>query len=536
MAGEGGITKAKVDAVKLSTDAIAYMCDVASKVPKHGGWLQAITGDNSLTAFATELDDMAPKLINYANTMANQMGEEQYAAIKASFDTISYMADTANKIPPTDGLVSLWSGFNGLDNFTGQLVKVSGDLVECAKKIIKDMPENGFDAIDNTLVLIRKFVNYADYIQAKELVSETFNLFPDFIKNIGESFSTYYNKIKGIDLTTFENAITSMKKFVDFAKYLDDVDFTNLNSFGAAFKNVADMGINKFIKAFEDSNETAKEKAENFVEKAKQGAESKETVLKNTFEAIAKACIKPFTGEQQIKNEFKSAGEAAMTNLKTGIDNGGSSAKTVCATIALDCAQVIKDKHGDFWSAGKYVVTGFVGGINNGTKTLSSASIKLANTTRDAIKKALDINSPSRVMYGLGEYTGQGFVNALLDYCDVAGKAGYEMADSAKDGLNNAIRSIQDFIDGKISDQPTIRPVLDLSDIESGARQINGMFSARQAVALASSGPIGIQNGSSGYVINMTINGAPGQDVNQLADLVSERINNSIQRRNNVWR
>lgn len=531
-----GFTKKHVSAVQTSCGSIEEICKVAEKVPKHGGFVQAITGDNSLKAFAEELKAMAPALVEYANTMADEMGADQYQAITDSFIAIENMASIASKIPKTDGLKDIWSGFGSLDSFTGKLETVGTNLSNYAKSLIDNMPKGGWDTISKSIPLISKFVEQANNIPENKKGSTTLGDFGGYIKTLGMAYGEYCKSIKNLDMDKMETSISKLRKLFNLAKDMSGVNMANFNSFGKALENVAKAGIDKFIKAFNDSDTKAENEAKDFVNRAKKGAESKKTALKNAFEDIVKAAIKPLTGDNTTKSKFRDAGKAAVEQLVAGMNDKKQSATDGCSTIASTCVTALRNKYNDFVSAGKYVVTGFVNGINNSTKTLSKASIKLANTTRDAIKKALDINSPSRVMYGLGKYTGQGFINALLDYCDVAGKAGYDMAESAKDGLNNAISTIQDFIDGKISNQPTIRPVLDLSDIESGARQINGMFSARQAVALASSGTIGIQNGGSGYVINMTINGAQGQDVNQLADLVSERINNSIQRRNNVWR
>ena len=66
-----------------------------------------------------------------------------------------------------------------------------------------------------------------------------------------------------------------------------------------------------------------------------------------------------------------------------------------------------------------------------------------------------------------------------------------------------------DVINSDIDAQPTIRPVLDLSDVTDGANSINGMFSMRPSVGLLTDvGAINsmmnnkIQNGGNGDVIS----------------------------------
>ena len=57
-------------------------------------------------------------------------------------------------------------------------------------------------------------------------------------------------------------------------------------------------------------------------------------------------------------------------------------------------------------------------------------------------------------------------VNALGDYESKSYTAGAAVANAATKGLSGAISKISDTINSDMDAQPTIRPVLDLSDIE----------------------------------------------------------------------
>lgn len=197
---------------------------------------------------------------------------------------------------------------------------------------------------------------------------------------------------------------------------------------------------------------------------------------------------------------------------------------------------IVKNAGKDFAKLGKNIIDGLKNGIKKSLSKIKDIAKDIGSSLLNGVKSFLGIKSPSREFMKIGMYSDEGLASGLKKYAGAVVDAAKNVASGAINTIDNGLSGMSNLISDALEGDPTIRPVLDLSDIESGARQINGMFSARQAVALASSGTIGIQNGGSGYVINMTINGAQGQDVNQLADLVSERINNSIQRRNNVWR
>lgn len=95
------------------------------------------------------------------------------------------------------------------------------------------------------------------------------------------------------------------------------------------------------------------------------------------------------------------------------------------------------------WIVGK--VKGFVGGIVDG------------------VKGALGIHSPSKVMAGIGGYMVEGLAQGLDENGNRAVDAANNMAANTVDAFNKAIK---DGVDDELgSFNPTIRPVLDMSDI-----------------------------------------------------------------------
>ena len=79
------------------------------------------------------------------------------------------------------------------------------------------------------------------------------------------------------------------------------------------------------------------------------------------------------------------------------------------------------------------------------------------------------------------------------------------MAKGAIDNVRNSVSKIAEAVNTNIDAQPTIRPVLDLSNVASGARTLNGMLDNSQLSANLSgdiSRSIGtIQNGNNNYEV-----------------------------------
>ena len=169
------------------------------------------------------------------------------------------------------------------------------------------------------------------------------------------------------------------------------------------------------------------------------------------------------------------------TALTRGFSNGVSSQRAVVASSIRSClASAVSSAntyYGSFYSAGSYVATGFANGISANAYQAVAKAAAMALAAKRAAEEALGINSPSKVFYQIGDYVGQGFTNALGDYDTKTFEAGASMADYARKGLSNAISRINDAINSDMDTQPTIRPVIDLSNIQTGAAAINGLFS-----------------------------------------------------------
>ena len=180
------------------------------------------------------------------------------------------------------------------------------------------------------------------------------------------------------------------------------------------------------------------------------------------------------------------------TAFKTVISKAIASATSACAGFKL---------------AGYQAAIGFANGLSSGTFMVQLKAAAMAKAALKAAKKALGIKSPSREFYKAGAYSGQGYINALSDYESKTYKAGAGIAYAAKSGLSNAISKMQKIIESGIDYQPTIRPVLDLSDIKSGVGAIDGMFGMTPSVEALS------RIGTISSMMNNNQNGANNDDV-----------------------
>ena len=137
----------------------------------------------------------------------------------------------------------------------------------------------------------------------------------------------------------------------------------------------------------------------------------------------------------------------------------------------------------------------------------------MARAAANAAAQELEEESPSKVGYEIGDFFGIAFVYGIADNIKKAFKASTEMATSAKDGLSRAISKVSDLINTDMDMQPTIRPVLDLSDISNGAGAISGMFNMRPSVGVMAN------IGSISNMMNRNQNGTNNDVISAIKDL-----------------
>ena len=216
---------------------------------------------------------------------------------------------------------------------------------------------------------------------------------------------------------------------------------------------------------------------------SKAGEKAAEQTIDDIEEAAKKAA-EIHSPSQLFKREV---GANIIAGMANGILDNTSEVTNASSLTISGALSELTSAYDRFYGAGEYLVGGFVNGISANINSAASKATAMADAAAKAAKKALSIHSPSRVFYEIGAYTGQGFVNALHDYGNQAYKSGSGIAEQARKGMNAVVNKINDAINGDMDVQPTIRPLMDLSNIESGASAIANMFNSRHSIGVLSS-------------------------------------------------
>lgn len=185
---------------------------------------------------------------------------------------------------------------------------------------------------------------------------------------------------------------------------------------------------------------------------------------------------------------FYNAGRNLAQNLK-----GGASAVSISGGFTSSITSALSTINGyevSFWTAGSNLVRGFADGIDDYAYIAIRAARDLGKSTADALKASVKEKSPSKLTYEYGFNFDKGYANGISENADAAVRASERLGAKSVETLKNTLSTIGDMVDSGLDVEPTIRPVLDLSNVQAGLGQIDGMIDANRSMSLGYSGII----------------------------------------------
>ena len=424
-----------------------------------------------------------------------------------------------------DSLKSLADGVSSFAGIREGTISKISKVSESLKTYSDNLSSVSFSIIYSSISVVKKLAGLITELST--LNASGIDSFRSVTK-IGDSLSEYTKRVSGLDYTSISSSIQTVNQLKNLILGLQVLETMGVTGFVNAMTTLATTSVNAFISSFSMPitgltavgstmignvisgansklgalkttatnlslavSTTMSGTKNNFFKTAQtlidgfiSGANGKKSSLENMAKTLVKNVTSVMTKEQ---NQFKKAAETLLNGFANGIKENTESVKSAAKGVANDAANSIKSKEirSKFETAGKYVVDGFVSGIKANKYRAINAAIKMVREAIEAAEEEADINSPSKEFYRIGDFSGMGFVNALDDYGQKSYKAGAGMAKSARSGLSDAIGRISDLVNGDFDVQPTIRPVLDLSDVQSGAGTISDMLRLGQSVGVS---------------------------------------------------
>lgn len=480
------IDSAALTGVKTLVEMITSITG-ASVLDAIASW---VTGSSSMDQFASSLKTFGNAIVAFSESVAGKINMD---AVEAAGNAGRIMTALQASIPEDkwfDGKISI-------DDF-GKKIKKFGKAIVDYSEEVADLDTA---AISVSYTAASQLVTIAQKISMLDV--DKLGDFND-IKKVGKALGQYSDEVADIDPTAITTSISAANRLINLVNSMSGIDTGGVSAFKRAISSLGKANLDGFVETFSKATPTITTAGTNLVDFLVKGIKSRQ----NDLPVVAYSLISTIATALRSKAAlFQVAGIECISKFINGISKHRTRATAVMKTVASSAASAPRAYYYNFYQAGSYLVTGFANGISANAYRATAKARAMAKAAEKAAKDELRINSPSKVFYEIGAFAGEGFVNAFSDYESTAYKAGSSVADYATQGLTAAASRINDIINSDLDAQPVIRPVLDLSDVESGAGAIGGMFGS-SSIGLSTVGTINTmmnrrsQNVGNGDVVN----------------------------------
>lgn len=478
----------KPAAVEGAAAAAEIMANLANKLPAQGGLAQKIFGERSISEFGEELVKFGPKIAQFTEQVKNV----NPAAVTGAAIITTIMTDLANNLPSSD---TLWDKIFGggqvtLSEFGEELVKFGTSMSSFSASISGINVEQ----VNGAITSFKDLIDLATYVQgtsATDLVNFSNQLAQvgvDSVDKFVQAFSA-----AGPKATTVINSLLSAVVSAIIA------GGASVQSSATTVGNNLCTGIQTGITSKQPSviatettlattmTNTLKNAlpianfntiGQNVVQGLINGINVKKPLALSTVGSLCATIINKFRTDLS-SSTFKTFGENIVTWLIQGMDSKKSAAQDSAAQICNVIVEAFRTNLSEskFREIGANAALGLKNGIESKIDEIGQAAVKAAQKAVNSAKSALDEHSPSKVMAKVGEFFSLGLANGIIDQIKAIALAGTRAANEAIDPVKQAVDGITSIIDsGNFDVDPVIRPVVDLSDVQRGAKEIGALM------------------------------------------------------------
>ena len=397
------------------------LAGLANSIPAEGGWVQTILGQQDLGAFGEKCAQLGAGLASFATNIGSVSTQETSNALEAMGLITQF----------TNGLNSEGGVFNAIGKFFGGQQDIVG--------------------------------------------------LSDKMATVGTNLATFASQLSTADFSNTEQAtqlLTDMQSFIGTLETKGGV-WADIGAFFGGSKDI--VGLSSSMASF----------ANNFsvfasgIAGATKAATDFSTVqtIVTAFTTLADSIKEGNVDTGDIEYAAELMADSFVTTMATTISNGGNQVGAAAVALSSSGTTAAQGTYLVWYRTGQNLGKGLSNGISSMAGSVRRAATNAAAGATRAIQITWSVHSPSRVGRDLGMNFDLGIAGGLDRYTRVVSQSaegiGENAVDSAKTMLRGTDYSIFDFIDPN----PTIRPVLDLSDVRSGVGMIGGMLNSDQMLS-----------------------------------------------------
>ena len=439
-----------------------------------GGLFQDIFGEQQLAGYVETLEDgtkiyksgWADQLYGLADGLArfysrltrpednidwNQAtNDEGTGVLDGALKIANFLAELNNALPSQGGLMQLALGEKNLEDFGHQLAMLGHEMSMFAT-YVDDIDDDDIMHAEKVKAMMDPFIDAFKAINDDEtfidilnnLTGTDFQDMGTMLKDMGEGFSEFNEATK--DIQNWDNLETAT---------------ANLTALADAVKNWASLftgtgGTGTYMGELQTVlDQLGEVSLEGFSDRWRLGnlLTDLQDPASNFVSALHSSLNSP------LYNKMRAAGKNAGEGLVYGLE-----AKL---TLVKEAAKAL----------GQATMDGYALGVSENEYLAIDAVTTAVNNAIQAGADAQSSASPSKEYAKLGMYGMMGYANGLLGMSSTAEDAARSVVMNSLGTVRDTISMLAAAIESDIEMDPTIRPVLDLSQLRAGASQANSLL------------------------------------------------------------
>lgn len=294
------------------------------------------------------------------------------------------------------------------------------------------------------------------------------------VASLGKSIKSYSDSVSGLNAGTVSSSITAANRLKSFISSLAGLDTSGVSKFKSAISELGKTNVSQVASAFSKGTSKITSAGTNLTKALSSGIKSNSGAVTSAATSMVSSMQKSITGKT---SSFHASGSQLASSFVKGITSKKSGAVSAARALATSAASASKTGYGTMYANGAYLGAGLISGVNSKVSAAYSAGYALGQAAVRGEKDGQHSNSPSKDTIKAGKWLGEGLVIGTQSMAKKVYKVGHNMGQAATQSISSAISSAANLVDKGIESTPTIRPVVDLSEVKDQAATIGSLFS-----------------------------------------------------------
>lgn len=434
------------------------------------------TGGNSFEQFAQQIVPLGEGIRQFGESVSDVDVE----AITASAQAARALVGVLNKLPNEGGVAGFIFGDQDLSGFAdnivplGQAMKAYGDAVAGVNT----------EAITNSVPAAQAIVKIAESIPTEFSSFTNPEIISSFSTNLsafGEALKDYSIAVLGVSVEAITNSATATNSLLSVVKSMSGIDSTGVEQFVNSINKLATADLTGIVNSFSSAGPGMMNAGANLINSLVQGIQNGESKLTGVCVRLISSAVSKIRSYIPI---FNNLGANLMKQLVNGLEKHSRQATSAVTSALQSASSGIRTHYNGFYQGGVFLGEGLVAGIEAKQQAAYNAGYQLGQAAVQGERDGQQSHSPSALMIQSGKWIGEGLVIGMKQFAKKVYNTGKSMGQKATDAVTSAVSMLATTIDADMDVSPTIRPVVDLSNMRSGIRAIDSMMNQNSTFGL----------------------------------------------------